>query len=251
MFLQRSPPQRGLPWSLWLKCYSCPHYCPHRCVPLWNALISFSFFCPHGEACRILVPWSGIEPRPSAMRTQSPNHCTTREVPLMFLFLHLLFKWHLSSTISHLQHLIQHLVHSSCINSSAPLLCKSRVGEPVPWSPDPGLPAPKMGTRNLQRLEICAKHRGLGSGEASLEPGCKGRVAAGWTQLWGCWEGWLSQRLQQTWPSAQEMDFTKSSQQTYDGSPITTPIWQLRRLREGQLFAQDHTAKLGQCRIWT
>ena len=224
---------------------------PSQTCPSLKCSYFFFLFWPHGEPCRILVPWPGIEPRPSAMRTQSPNHCTTTEVPLMFLFLHLLVKRHVSSTIGHLQRLIQCLVHSCCINSSAPLLSKSKVGEASPLIPRPGLPAPKMGTRNLQRLEICAKHRGLGSGEASFEPGCKGRVAASWTQHWGCWEAWLSQRLQQTWPSAREMDFTQFPQQTYDGSPITTPIWQVRRLREGQLLAQDHTAKLGQCRIWT
>ena len=30
---------------------------------------------------RILVPWSGIESGPSGMKTCSPNHLTTREVP--------------------------------------------------------------------------------------------------------------------------------------------------------------------------
>ena len=32
-------------------------------------------------ACGILVPLPGIEPRPSAVKAQSPNHWTTREFP--------------------------------------------------------------------------------------------------------------------------------------------------------------------------
>ena len=29
----------------------------------------------------MLVPWPGVEPVPSAMKAQSPNHWTTREFP--------------------------------------------------------------------------------------------------------------------------------------------------------------------------
>ena len=32
-------------------------------------------------ACGIIVPWLGIEPWPSAVKVQSPNHWTTREFP--------------------------------------------------------------------------------------------------------------------------------------------------------------------------
>ena len=32
-------------------------------------------------ACRILVPWLGIEPRPMAVKALSPNHWTVREFP--------------------------------------------------------------------------------------------------------------------------------------------------------------------------
>ena len=42
----------------------------------------FFFFLPHCMACRILVPWSGIEPGPSAVKVWSPNHWTTREFPM-------------------------------------------------------------------------------------------------------------------------------------------------------------------------
>ena len=33
-------------------------------------------------ACEILVPQLGIELRPSAVKVQSPNHWTTRELPI-------------------------------------------------------------------------------------------------------------------------------------------------------------------------
>ena len=35
----------------------------------------------HYAACRILVPWPGIEPLPSAVEVQNLNHWTAREVP--------------------------------------------------------------------------------------------------------------------------------------------------------------------------
>ena len=31
------------------------------------------WFQPHNVTCRILVPWPGIEPAPSAVKLQSPN----------------------------------------------------------------------------------------------------------------------------------------------------------------------------------
>ena len=41
----------------------------------------FLIFWPRHTACRILVPRPGIEPAPPAMKAQSLNHWTTREVP--------------------------------------------------------------------------------------------------------------------------------------------------------------------------
>ena len=38
-------------------------------------------------AYRILVPWPGIEPGPSAVKAPSPNHWTAREFPNNILFL--------------------------------------------------------------------------------------------------------------------------------------------------------------------
>ena len=40
-------------------------------------------------ACGILVPWPWIEPGPSAVKAQSPNHWTVRESPCLYL----LYKW--------------------------------------------------------------------------------------------------------------------------------------------------------------
>ena len=34
-------------------------------------------------ACGILVPWSGIEPGPSAVKVWSPNHWTAKEFPII------------------------------------------------------------------------------------------------------------------------------------------------------------------------
>ena len=54
---------------------------------------SFGFFWPCLLACRILVPQSGIEPGPRAVKAQSPNHWTTREFPYFALFLLLQRMW--------------------------------------------------------------------------------------------------------------------------------------------------------------
>ena len=41
----------------------------------------FFFFWPHLAACRILVPWPGMEPTPPAVEAWNLNHWTAREVP--------------------------------------------------------------------------------------------------------------------------------------------------------------------------
>ena len=44
-------------------------------------LLRISFVClPHHIACRILVPWSGMNPCPPTVKVQSLNHWTAREV---------------------------------------------------------------------------------------------------------------------------------------------------------------------------
>ena len=46
----------------------------------FNLLLLF-FFWPCHTACGILVPWPGIEIMPLAVKAQSPNQWTVREVP--------------------------------------------------------------------------------------------------------------------------------------------------------------------------
>ena len=57
---------------------------------IFYTFIYFKFFWGEGQnhvACRILVPWAAIEPRPSAEKTLSPNHRTSREFPFyIFIF---------------------------------------------------------------------------------------------------------------------------------------------------------------------
>ena len=46
----------------------------------------FFFFLFGCMACRLLVPWPGIKPAPSAADTQSFNHWTAKEVPIPSVF---------------------------------------------------------------------------------------------------------------------------------------------------------------------
>ena len=55
-------------WHLWLSGCTSGHW--------------LSFFFWPCEACGILVPQPGIEPRLLALEAQSPNHWTAREVPV-------------------------------------------------------------------------------------------------------------------------------------------------------------------------
>ena len=50
------------------------------------------FFWPHSEACRILIPWPGIEHVLPVLGTWSLNPLTAREVPKLFVFLLLSFE---------------------------------------------------------------------------------------------------------------------------------------------------------------
>ena len=80
-----------------------PHCCPHLFLsflfiivflPAFTFRVSllsfplpctlfFFFFLLSLEACRILVPQPRIEPKSLAMKAQSPNLQTTREVPAL------------------------------------------------------------------------------------------------------------------------------------------------------------------------
>ena len=52
-------------------------------VKPWRAVLigRGDFLATPGGACRILIPPSGMEPVPPAVRAQSPNHWTAREFP--------------------------------------------------------------------------------------------------------------------------------------------------------------------------
>ena len=52
-----------------------------RCT--WQTFLSFFFFLLCFTACGILVPRPGIECAPSAVNEQTPNHWTTRELPML------------------------------------------------------------------------------------------------------------------------------------------------------------------------
>ena len=45
-------------------------------------IIIIIIFWLHHEACEIVIPWPGIEPRPLAMKAPSPNHWTARKFPV-------------------------------------------------------------------------------------------------------------------------------------------------------------------------
>ena len=48
-----------------------------------DSKVQFSFlFWPHHVVCGILVPWPGIEPGPSPVKVQGPNHWTAMEFPV-------------------------------------------------------------------------------------------------------------------------------------------------------------------------
>ena len=67
------------PWTLFLL-YRTVRGLKVHSFNCWTYLLFFFlilWLCH--VACGILVPWPGIEPRPSAVKAQSPNHWTTRE----------------------------------------------------------------------------------------------------------------------------------------------------------------------------
>ena len=46
----------------------------------------YGFFWSRHWSCGILVPWPGVKFEPNAVEAQSPNHWTTREVPVYIVF---------------------------------------------------------------------------------------------------------------------------------------------------------------------
>ena len=69
------------PWFGFIKPCGMPTLC--RYFILFYFLIWL-----HHAACGILVPQPGIEPMPSAVKAQSPNHWTAREFPVSLYFKH-------------------------------------------------------------------------------------------------------------------------------------------------------------------
>ena len=55
-------------------------------INIYIYIFFFFFFWLHRVACGILVPQPGIEPVPSAVKVQGPNHWTVREFPLVCVF---------------------------------------------------------------------------------------------------------------------------------------------------------------------
>ena len=53
----------------------------HLCLPVWLPRPTHQ-----RVACRILIPWPGIEPRPTAVKALSANHWTTRELPSLAFY---------------------------------------------------------------------------------------------------------------------------------------------------------------------
>ena len=64
----------------WLSNINDIVWLPHLTAFTFRIEFTFFFF-PHCMACMILVPWLGVEPMSSTVKTQSPNQWTTREFP--------------------------------------------------------------------------------------------------------------------------------------------------------------------------
>ena len=63
-----------------LATWTCSEFAP-VCWSLSQGCCTFFFFWLHSTACGIFVPRPGIEPQPSAVKAQSPNHWASREFP--------------------------------------------------------------------------------------------------------------------------------------------------------------------------
>ena len=58
---------------------------PALCCLLFSTLQTVHHLRPRSMACRVLVRQPEIEPEPSTVKAQSPNHWTTREFPIAVL----------------------------------------------------------------------------------------------------------------------------------------------------------------------
>ena len=71
----------------------------------------FIFWLCHA-ACGILVPWPGIEPRPTAVKALSRNHWTTREFPLGHCFEFLFWQ----EAVEEMGNALKIFLHPLCLN---------------------------------------------------------------------------------------------------------------------------------------
>ena len=110
------------------------NHCATREIPIY--LFLFSFFWPYCMACRILALWPGIEPRPSAVKAQSPNHWTTREFP--YILFYILFHYGLPQDIEYSSILYSRsslFIHSICNSSHLPIQNCHSTPPPAPLPP--------------------------------------------------------------------------------------------------------------------
>ena len=63
--------------------------------------ISFFFFFSLVSVCEVLVPWQGLEPRPSTVKAWSSNHWTTRNSPGVLFFISVLTHRYLFYTLGY------------------------------------------------------------------------------------------------------------------------------------------------------
>ena len=72
----------GSLFSTQLRLYTCVLSWINLChTSTFLSFFNFFFFGYTSGPSGILVPWTGIEPMPSAVEIQSPNHWITRELP--------------------------------------------------------------------------------------------------------------------------------------------------------------------------
>ena len=72
-------------------------FSPYSWLLFFFLIKKFFWLC--SAACRILVPWAGFEPRPSAVRAWSANHWIPRKLPPITLtFFFFWFYWDVVDT---------------------------------------------------------------------------------------------------------------------------------------------------------
>ena len=89
-------------------CCSCPMSLLSAFTSTWEKLLlqTFASLCfvlffpwPSCTTYGILVPWTGIKPKPSAMKLRTPNQWTSRKFPFATLLMRILFEASSVSTV--------------------------------------------------------------------------------------------------------------------------------------------------------